>query len=103
MSALDELLEEEYERSQRMLAAMEHELALLPRGYLSCKKINGRQYYYLQSREQGRIVSCYVKPQEVEELKEQIQRRRSLQASVRECRQNIKKIERVLKNGKHEV
>ena len=96
MSVLDDVLEEEKDRLLRMKSAMEKELDALPKGYLSKKRISGKEYYYLQHREGGRMVGSFVPAAEVELLQAQVDRRRQLQASIRECRENLRKLERVI-------
>lgn len=99
MSALDDLFTEEYERLKRMQSAMERELNRLPKGYLSKKNIGGKQYYYFQCRKGSKIVSSYVAPSVLKEYEAKIARRKQLEASVRECKANINRLERVMKHG----
>lgn len=96
MAILDEVLNEERERLQRIQAAMLKELELLPKGYISKKTIHGKQYSYLQKREGNKIVSQMIPHQDIAEIERKIVRRRQLQASIREVEANIQKIERVI-------
>ena len=96
MSALDDVFAEEKERLIRMKHAMEREIAELPKGYISKKKINGREYYYLQRREGKKMLSSFVPASEVEDLQKKIGRRRQLQASLRICREDLRKLDRVV-------
>ena len=57
MSVLDEVLEEEYSRLVRMKARMQAEYLDLPKGYISRKKINGYECYYLQYSDRSKVVS----------------------------------------------
>lgn len=57
--AIRELLAEELENSLRMERDYLRHLAALPRGSLIKKIIGGRPYYYLASREQGRVRFLY--------------------------------------------
>ena len=97
MSVLDSVLQEEYERSERMKSEMESELNELPKGYISKKKIAGKSYYYLQQRVKMKIVGTYVPPEELAVIKKQIDRRKQLEESIRELKANMKKIRRVTK------
>lgn len=67
--AIRELLEEELANSLQMEQDYLCELAKLPRGSLVKKMISGRSYYYLASRENGRVRFLYkgrnMKEQEV--------------------------------------
>lgn len=96
MAILDEVLNEELDRLQRIRAAMLKELELLPKGYISMKSIHGKQYPYLQKREGAKVVSQSVAGDELESLEQKIAQRKQLQASLREVEGNIKKLERVI-------
>ena len=55
----------------------------LPKGSISVKTINGRQYEYWQFRENGRQVSRRVKGIELETLRRQIEERRQLESMLK--------------------
>ena len=95
MTVLDVVLQEEYERSKRMKTAMERELSVLPKGYISKKIINNNEYYYLQKRVGSKIVGNYIPSEDVEKMKVLISKRKQLEKSIREIEKNIKKIERL--------
>lgn len=97
MSVLDDVLEEEYSRLSRMKDRMEAEYLGLPKGYISKKKINGYDCYYLQYRDGSKIVSHYIKPDEFDHLQSAIDRRKSLKESLKNIDVEIQKIERALK------
>ena len=58
--AIKELLREELENSLRMEQDYLQALAKLPRGCLVKKLVRGRVYYYLASREAGRVQFRYM-------------------------------------------
>lgn len=95
VSILDSVLQEEYDRSIRMKQAMEKERDALPKGYISEKMISGKKYYYLQNRQQAKIVSKYINLDDVESIKEKISRRKQLENSIKELNDNIEKIRKV--------
>lgn len=97
MSVLDEVLKEEYSRLVRMKDRMQAEYLELPKGYISRKKINGYECYYLQYRDGEKIVSHYIKPDEFDDLQAAISRRKSLKESLRNIDVEMKKIERAMK------
>ena len=74
---------------------MEKERDALPKGYISEKMISGKKYYYLQNRQQAKIVSKYINLDDVESIKEKISRRKQLENSIKELNDNIEKIRRV--------
>lgn len=96
MSVLDSVLQEEYERSCRLSTLIEFELRTLPKGSLRARKIRGNTYYYLNHREGKRVVSDYVARGRVDVLREQIERRRSLQAALKEQLSVQKRLRKVL-------
>lgn len=96
MSVLEEVLLEEYERSLRISAVLEEEIASLPRGSIRARKVRGREYYYLQYRDGKRVKSDYVKPEDVEHVREQIELRRNDVAALREQRRSQRQIEKAL-------
>ena len=55
-----------------------HELESLPRGYISRKMIRGRETFYLQWKEGGKVKSRYLKSDEVEGFRGQIRRRHAI-------------------------
>ena len=68
---------------------LKKELEMLPKGSLTKKHINGKTYYYLQWKENGKSKSKYIKEDEIDEIK-----------SVIAHRNNIKKQIAVLKKEK---
>lgn len=97
MSVLDSVLQEEYDRSERMKSAMESEWNTLPKGYVSKKTIAGKSYYYLQHRDKMKIIGTYIPPEELPEIVKKIARRKQLEVSIKELKANMKKIKRVVK------
>ena len=96
MSVLNGILYEEYDRINRVIFKIEQELSDLPRGYISEKKINGKVYYYLQYRENGKLKSVYLKGEEVVSYRSLIDHRNELQSKLKELQADRKKIEKVL-------
>ena len=96
MSVLEDVLEEEYSRSRRLLSLMEQEICLLPRGSIRMRNIKGHEYCYLNYRVGDKVKSDYVPATEVDELRAKIERRRALAAAIREQKQSQKQIIRAL-------
>ncbi len=48
------------------------EVGCLPQGYISKKNIKGKQYFYLQTRKGGKIISRYIKSQDLRGMEEKI-------------------------------
>lgn len=96
MSVLEDVLEEEYARSRRLLDLMEQEIGLLPKGSIRMRNINGREYCYLNYRVGDKVKSDYVPAAEVDDLRAKIERRRALAAAIKEQKQSQKLIIRAL-------
>lgn len=96
MSVLEDVLEEEYVRSSRLLGLMEQEISLLPKGSIRMRNIKGHEYCYLNYRVGGKVKSDYVPAADVDELRAKIERRRALAAAIREQKRSQKQIIRAL-------
>lgn len=96
MSVLEDVLEEEYARSSRLLGLMEQEIDLLPKGSIRMRSIKGHEYCYLNYRVGDKVKSDYVPAAEVDELRAKIERRRALVTAIREQKQSQKQIVRAL-------
>lgn len=96
MSVLEDVLEEEYARSSRLLDLMEQEIGLLPKGSIRMRNIKGHEYCYLNYRVGNKVKSDYVPATEVDELRAEIERRRALAAAIKEQKRSQKQIIRAL-------
>ena len=96
MSVLEDVLEEEYARSSRLLDLMEQEIGLLPKGSIRMRNIKGHEYCYLNYRVGDKVKSDYVPAAEVDDLRAKIERRRALAAAIKEQKQSQKLIIRAL-------
>ena len=92
MSVLEDVLEEEYSRSSRLLALMEQEISNLPKGSIRTRSIKGHEYSYLNYRVGDKVKSDYVPTADVDELRAKIERRKALAAAIREQKQSQKQI-----------
>lgn len=73
MGVIKGVLKEELENSIRMKSDYERELAKLPKGSLIKKKVKGHEYYYLLSREKGKVRFIYkgkVSDEEINKYRE---------------------------------
>lgn len=103
MSVIEQVFEEELDRSIRLRMAMEREMELLPKGSIRKRMIRGNVYYYLTHREGSKVLSDYVRADDVEELSEKIRRRRELKEGIAEQKMNEKRLLRALgRRGKDE-
>ena len=63
----------------------------LIKGKLYKKKIKGKEYYYLQTSENGKVKSTYIPYEEVKSIQEQIKRREELKNEIEEMMKGIKR------------
>jgi hypothetical protein len=96
MSILSDVLKEEYERIRLTISAFEAEAMTLPKGQIAVKRIKNKDYYYLQWRDGQKIRSKYIKKDELEELRLQVNRRNHLISSIKEMRKSEKEFRKVL-------
>ena len=79
------------EKMQDKIEELEQQIAELPVGYISKKKIHGKDRFYHQWTEDGRVRSKYLREGEKEPLEEQILKRRKLQAQLKELKAKMPK------------
>ncbi|MBO4286448.1 MAG: hypothetical protein J5880_03855 [Bacilli bacterium] len=59
------------------------EIESLPSGYISKKNIHGKDYFYLQYKNNGKLVSKYIKEDDLEKLKEDLKRREEIENEIK--------------------
>lgn len=74
----------EYKELLASKLEIEQKLSVLPKGYISKKKIGGKQYLYLQTRNGDTVESKYIKAEEVEEITKQLSLRKEYEAALPE-------------------
>jgi len=73
------VLQDELDRNRRMQARYQQEIRQLPKGSLYLRKIHHQQYYYLNYRQDDKVVAKYVGKRDnvkVEEVKKGISERK---------------------------
>lgn len=69
------------------------EMYNLPNGYVSAKTINGKQYFYLQKRVDGKLSSTYIKSELIKDMKAQLDKRHQLEDSIKTIDKELSKLE----------
>lgn len=72
----------EYKHLIQRKSSMERKLASLPQGYISHKTINGKEYSYLQNRVNGKVVSEYLKLDEIDDTVELLSLRKQYETEL---------------------
>ena len=98
LSILQEQLVDEYLRCERNLAVQLDNLnSNYIKGYLSRKIINGKEYYYLQYREEDKIISKYIPFEHVEIIKNRLEEQKRWKKSIRNLQADMKAILKIVK------
>lgn len=96
MSVVEEVLLEEYDRSLRIEKAILEEQESLPKGSIQLKRISNRDYHYLVYRDGGKVVTKYLKTDEVDAVAAAIKKRKENREALKELRRSIRQIEKTL-------
>ncbi|NLX92722.1 MAG: hypothetical protein GXZ02_02460 [Clostridiales bacterium] len=91
---------EEKKRNIRMQKSYVDEIAKLPKGSLSVKRIGKNEYCYLKYRQGKNVISEYVGKcdEKAEAIKHQIEKRRHLEKVLKNLKEEYKLITRVVKD-----
>lgn len=71
------------------ISELEREIATLPPGRVSEKKVKNKIYYYHRYSQNGERIEKYVDFDKVEELSQRIERRKSLEAELKALKQSL--------------
>ncbi len=71
---------------QERITVLEEQIALLPKGSLGQKTVNGKEYFYLRWTENKKRKEKYVPADEIEALKSDIEKRKALEKELKELR-----------------
>ena len=71
------------------ISELEREIAILPQGSLTAKKIKDREYYYHRFTCNGKRSEIYVDFDDVEELQVQIAKRKELEKELKELKKSL--------------
>ena len=72
------------------IAELETQIAALPGGSISTKKIKGKQYYYHRWTENKKRIEKYIPAEDVEELREKIMLRKELETELKTLQKELK-------------
>ena len=98
MGPIKSVLKEELDNSLHLQKGYERELSKLPKGSLVKKRIKGHEYYYLVSREHGKVKFMYKGRVSVED-REKYGKTKDLRAKYRKLLSLVKKQVRFLRGS----
>ena len=85
------VLTEQIERSEKNIEVYRDRLAKLPKGVLYPRKRGDKTYYYLKYRDEtGKRVDQYIKKDQVDLVKRQLEKRKELLGMIRGLQDDIK-------------
>ena len=90
---------QEKRRIDYMLEKYQEALAGLPKGTLYEKLVNGNTYYYLKYRDGKKVISQYIRKQDVGALRKQIEKRRHIETMIRSLQEEQELAARVLEGN----
>ena len=73
------------------ISELEREIAALPPGSVSAKKVKGKEYFYHRFTAAGKRNEIYIDFDDVEELRTQIEKRKTLEAELKKLKQIMPK------------
>ena len=73
------------------IAEIEREIAALPAGGVSKKNVHGKVYYYHRITQNGKRMEKYVRAEDVDELKSNIEKRKKLEKELKKLKQCMPK------------
>ena len=77
------------EELMNAIAEIEREIAILPEGSITKKKIRDKEYYYHRITRNGKRVEKYIDFKDVAELKDRIDQRKKLEKDLKELKKQI--------------
>jgi len=102
-SSVFSMLRSERDRCARVVDKINDELEKLPRGSLGHRKVksSGKEYVYpcLKYRDGDQVKLEHVSPQQVEDLKLQLQKRDKLRDDLKVNKKRIKTLDQILPKG----
>jgi hypothetical protein len=102
MSYIAATIEREAEQMSVLLGLYEKQLAVLPKGSLRAKERNGKNYFYLSYRKEGKVVTDYVGNDEaaLNSLKEQLERRQNIERLLKAIKRELRLMNKALEAAK---
>ena len=76
------------------IAEIEREIAVLPEGSITKKKINNKDYFYHRISRDGKRTEYYVSFEQVPDLREKIEKRKALEKKLKELKRMLPKEEK---------
>ena len=89
-------ISQEKKRIEYMLTKYKEEIDSLPKGSLSEKAVGERVYYYLKYRDGKRVVSQYISKSQIDEIRQQLEKRKHIEAMIKSLQEELAIANKVL-------
>lgn len=96
MNMILSTITKEKARIEYMIAKYCEEYEGLPKGTISEKQVGEKTYYYLKYRTGKKVISQYISKESIDEIREQIERRKHIEAMLKSLREELSIANRVL-------
>lgn len=87
---------QEKRRIEYMLQKYREEYENLPKGTISEKAVRDKTYYYLKYRDGRKVVSKYISKADIDTLKEQVEKRKHIEAMIKSLTEELTVANKVL-------
>ena len=81
--------ESEYKKIESEFLNLQEKLKGCTKGSLRRRRIKGREYYYLQYREEGRVRSDYIASDKVEGIRVEIEERKRIEEQIKQLQERL--------------
>jgi hypothetical protein len=102
MSYIAAMIERETEKMALLLGLYEQQIGALPKGSLRVRERNGKSYYYLAYRKEGKVVTDYIGNDEtaLNGLKEQLGRRQDIERLRKAIKRELRLMNKAMEAAK---
>ena len=90
---------QEKNRIEYMLAKYKAEYDRLPKGSISEKKAGSNVYFYLKHRQGKKVISQYIRKDQVDALREQLEKRKHIEIMIRSLQEELTIANKVLEGN----
>ena len=99
MNMILSTITKEKTRIEYMLAKYREEYESLSKGTISEKQVGENTYYYLKYRSGKKVISQYVNKANIDEIKEQIERRKHIEKMIKSLQEELNIANKVLEDA----
>ncbi|MDQ2086451.1 hypothetical protein RBH29_08415 [Herbivorax sp. ANBcel31] len=97
MAIIKDMLKEELERLKQMEQSYMQKIDSLPKGSIVNKKINNKNYSYLVYRNGNKVLTKYIKPEDLDDINKKVLLRNQYKKDLKEIREDMKITKKVVR------